>query len=84
MALTANDLLHDADLFRSVYPFWPRSSPEREPAAVEPAASPAGPSCGHGDNGRPAFCSCPTPAISLARLDALDADWAAEIARVAR
>ena len=73
MAMTVHDILHDADALRRAYPNWPLSSPEREaPAeAVNPCASP----CGH-----PAGCSCPTP-DPTPRLDALAADWDAEMGR---
>lgn len=33
MALTGNDVGHDADLFRMAYPHWPHAEPER----IEPA-----------------------------------------------
>lgn len=44
-----------------------------------PAVNPGAPPCGH----RPG-CPCPTPLPSPERLDALAADWDAEIARVAK
>lgn len=75
MPMTAHDILHNADLFRAAYPNWPLSSPEREDPA-EPV-NPGGPSCGHPGG----LCSCPTPAISAARLDGLDDDWRAEMDR---
>lgn len=65
MAITAHDLLMDADLFRRVYPNWPLTG--------NPGASP----CGHAPR-----CACPTP-DPTSRLNALAADWDAEIARVA-
>lgn len=53
MALTADDLLHDADLFRRCYPNWPLANPE--PAPEEITIDP-------GDDTACSTCLCPLPA----------------------
>lgn len=57
MSITARDLLHDADLFRRVYPTWPLGGPAPEYVSPAPART-AEPLDETSDAARCEDCAC--------------------------